>query len=101
MDAPPPTAMKRNPVTGEMEEFHSEALKVSRPETASHTMLSARLTPSSSGHTTTLILSVSQITTCGNMCCSENPTLNAALQDDLPEEEAESAEIEIPTGDDY
>ena len=29
MDAPPPTAMKRNPVTGEMEEFHSEALKVS------------------------------------------------------------------------
>eukprot|EP01044_Picomonas_judraskeda_P034878 COSAG03_NODE_14664_length_456_cov_0.971989_2_plen_65_part_01 len=28
-DAPPPTAMKRNPVTGEMEEFHSEALKVS------------------------------------------------------------------------
>ena len=48
MDAPPPTAMKRNPVTGEMEEFHSEALKVSRPETASHTMLSARLTPSSS-----------------------------------------------------
>ena len=31
MDAPPPTAMKRNPVTGEMEEFHSEALKVSGP----------------------------------------------------------------------
>ena len=29
MDAPPPTAMKRNPLTGKMEEFHSEALKVS------------------------------------------------------------------------
>ena len=40
--------MKKNPVTGEMEEFHSEA-----------------------------------------------------LQDDLPEEEQEDAEIEIPVGDDY
>jgi hypothetical protein len=40
--------MKRNPVTGEMEEFHSEKLK-----------------------------------------------------DDLPEEEAESCEVEIPVGDDY
>jgi len=43
-----PVAMKKNPVTGEMEEFHSEA-----------------------------------------------------LQDDLPEEEQEDAEIEIPVGDDY
>ena len=47
-DRPPPVAMKRNPVTGEMEEFHSEKLK-----------------------------------------------------DDLPEEEAEEGEIEIPVGDDY
>ena len=47
-DRPPPVAMKRNPVTGEMEEFHSEKLK-----------------------------------------------------DDLPEEEAESCEVEIPVGDDY
>ena len=41
-------AMKRNPVTGEMEEFHSHA-----------------------------------------------------LQDDLPDEEAETAEVELPVGDDY
>jgi NACalpha-BTF3-like transcription factor len=47
-DRPPPVAMKRNPVTGEMEEFHSEKLK-----------------------------------------------------DDLPEEEAEEGEIEVPVGDDY
>ena len=47
-DRPPPVAMKRNPVTGEMEEFHSEKLK-----------------------------------------------------DDLPDEEAESCEVEIPVGDDY
>lgn len=47
-DRPPPVAMKRNPVTGEMEEFHSEKLK-----------------------------------------------------DDLPEEELESCEVEIPVGDDY
>lgn len=40
--------MKRNPVTGQMEEFHSPA-----------------------------------------------------LQDDLPEEEVESAEVEVPIGDDY
>lgn len=40
--------MKRNPVTGKMEEFHSHA-----------------------------------------------------LQDDLPEEESETAEIEVPVGDDY
>ena len=43
-----PVAMKKNPVTGEMEEFHSDALK-----------------------------------------------------DDLPDEEQEDAEIEIPVGDDY
>ena len=48
MDRPPPVAMKKNPETGEMEEFHSDALK-----------------------------------------------------DDLPDEEAEEAEIEIPVGDDY
>ena len=49
MDRPPPVAMKRNPETGEMEEFHSDALK-----------------------------------------------------DDLPEEETEQAEIELPCGgDDY
>lgn len=47
-DRPPPVAMKRNPVTGEMEEFHSEKLK-----------------------------------------------------DDLPEEEMESCEVEIPVGEDY
>ena len=47
-DRPPPVAMRRNPITGAMEEFHSEKLK-----------------------------------------------------DDLPEEEAESCEIEIPVGDDY
>jgi hypothetical protein len=41
-------AMKKNPVTGEMEEFHSRA-----------------------------------------------------LQDDLPDEEAETAEVEVPVGDDY
>ena len=41
-------AMKRNAVTGEMEEFHSHA-----------------------------------------------------LQDDLPDEEEETAEVEVPTGDDY
>ena len=48
MNEAPPTAMKRNPVTGEMEEFHS-----------------------------------------------------SALQDDLPEEEEESAQIDVPIGDDY
>eukprot|EP01043_Picozoa_sp_COSAG02_P050430 COSAG02_NODE_5182_length_4563_cov_4.094982_7_plen_221_part_00 len=48
MDKPPPVAMKKNPITGKMEKFESEALK-----------------------------------------------------DDLPEEEAESGEIEIPVGDDY
>ena len=48
MNEPPPTAMKKNPITGEMEVFES-----------------------------------------------------ASLKDDLPEEEAESGEIEIPTGDDY
>ena len=48
MDKPPPVAMKKNPITGEMEKFESEALK-----------------------------------------------------DDLPEEEAETGEIEIPVGDDY
>eukprot|EP01043_Picozoa_sp_COSAG02_P031627 COSAG02_NODE_2073_length_9931_cov_12.650020_7_plen_528_part_00 len=47
-DRPPPVAMKRNPATGEMEEFHSEKLK-----------------------------------------------------DDLPEEEMESCEVEIPVGEDY
>ena len=41
-------AMKRNPVTGKLEEFHSRA-----------------------------------------------------LQDDLPDEEAETAEVELPVGDDY
>ena len=48
MDKPPPVAMKKDPKTGEMVKFESEALK-----------------------------------------------------DDLPEEEAESGEIEIPVGDDY
>jgi hypothetical protein len=48
MDKPPPVAMKKNPITGKMEKFESEALK-----------------------------------------------------DDLPEEEVESGEIEIPVGDDY
>ena len=48
MDKPPPVAMKRNPVTGEMEKFESDALK-----------------------------------------------------DDLPDEEVETGEIEIPVGDDY
>ena len=47
MDKPPPVAMKKDPVTGEMVKFESEALK-----------------------------------------------------DDLPEEEAEEGEIEIPVGDD-
>ena len=46
MDLPPPVAMKRNPITGEMEQFHSEKLK-----------------------------------------------------DDLPEEEEETAEVELPCGD--
>ena len=45
-DLPPPVAMKKNPITGEMEKFES-------------------------------------------------------MKDDLPEEEAESGDIEIPTGDDY
>ena len=48
MDKPPPVAMKKNPITGEMEKFES-----------------------------------------------------AALQDDLPSEEEEEGEIEIPVGDDY
>ena len=48
MDKPPPVAMKKNPVTGKMEKFESEALK-----------------------------------------------------DDLPDEEAEEGEIEIPVVDDY
>ena len=47
-DQPPPTAMKHNPVTGEMEKFESEALK-----------------------------------------------------DDLPEEEEETGDVELPCGDDY
>ena len=42
MDAPPPTAMKRNPVTGEMEEFHSEALKVSGPLDMAYIQLAVR-----------------------------------------------------------
>ena len=48
MDKPPPVAMKKNPITGEMEKFESEALK-----------------------------------------------------DDLPEEEAECGDVQIPVGDDY
>ena len=48
MDKPPPVAMKKNPKTGEMEKFESEALK-----------------------------------------------------DDLPEEEAECGDVQIPVGDDY
>ena len=48
MNKPPPVAMKKDPKTGEMVKFESDALK-----------------------------------------------------DDLPEEEAETGEIEVPVGDDY
>ena len=98
MDQPPPTAMKRNPVTGEMEEFHSHKLQ---DDLVRHHHIMRHATPR---HAATPMPPLVPPPSHAPRLLLPSPGSSSRLPDLLslqPEMEEETAEVELPCGDDY